>query len=42
MNFLQYADGKNDLKKIAKLINISMKEVAKIKKILLKQKLIEI
>ena len=42
MNFLQYADGKNDLKKIAKLINISIREAVKIKKILLKQKLIEI
>ena len=41
MNFLQYADGKNDLKKIAKLINISIREAVKIKKILLKQKLIE-
>jgi aminopeptidase-like protein len=42
MNFLQYADGKNDLKKISKLINLSIKEAIKIKKILLKKKLIEI
>lgn len=42
MNFLQYADGKNDLNKISKKINISIKDVKKINKILLKMKLIEI
>jgi aminopeptidase-like protein len=42
MNFLQYADGKNDLKKIAKQIHISIHLVKKINKLLLKKKLIQI
>lgn len=42
MNFLQYSDGKNDLNKISKKINVSIKNVKKINKILLKMKLIEI
>ena len=40
MNFLQYADGKNDLKKISKLIKISYKKTFKIYNILTKYKLI--
>ena len=42
MNFLQYSDGKNDLNQIAKKINIKIKDVIKINRILLKEKLIEI
>jgi aminopeptidase-like protein len=42
MDFLQYSDGKNDLNRIAKKINIKIKEAKKINKILLKEKLIEI
>jgi aminopeptidase-like protein len=42
MDFLQYSDGKNDLNKIAKKINIKIKEVKKINRILLKEKLIEV
>lgn len=42
MNFLQYSDGKNDLNKISKKINVKMKKIYKIYKILLKEKLIEI
>jgi aminopeptidase-like protein len=42
MNFIQYADGKNDLKMIAKRIKISEGLVKKINKLLLKKKLIEI
>ena len=36
MNFLQYADGKNDLKKISELIKISYKKTFKIYNILTK------
>ena len=39
-NFLQYADGKNDLKKISELIKISYKKTFKIYNILTKYKLI--
>jgi aminopeptidase-like protein len=39
-NFLQYADGKNDLKSIAKILNISSHETKKIYKILKKNNLI--
>jgi aminopeptidase-like protein len=42
MNFLQYADGTNDLKKIATLINISKNRANKIKKLLIKKKLIQL
>jgi aminopeptidase-like protein len=42
MNFLQYADGTNDLKKIATLINISKNRANKIKKILIEKKLIKL
>jgi len=42
MNFMQYADGKNDLEMIAKRIKISKNEAHKINKLLLKKKLIEI
>jgi aminopeptidase-like protein len=42
MDFLQYSDGKNDLNRIAKKINIEIKEAKKINRILLKEKLIEI
>ena len=40
MNFLQYADGRNDLNKISKLIKKNYKETFKIYDILLKYKLI--
>jgi len=40
MNFLQYADGKNDLKKISELIKLGYKETFKIYNILTKYKLI--
>tara|TARA_Y100000815_G_scaffold214206_1_gene199165 strand:- start:27 stop:866 length:840 start_codon:yes stop_codon:yes gene_type:complete len=39
-NFLQYADGKNDLKKISELIKLSYKDTFKIYNILAKHKLI--
>ena len=42
MNFLQYADGKNDLKSIAKQTHISIHLAKKINKLLLKKKLIQI
>jgi aminopeptidase-like protein len=42
MDFLQYSDGRNDLNRIAKKIDIKIKQVKKINKILLKEKLIEI
>lgn len=42
MNFMQYADGKNDLKMIAKRIKISRSLAHNINKFLLKKKLIEI
>ena len=40
MNFLQYADGKNSLKKISSLININQDQAKKIYKILIQKKLI--
>ena len=40
MSFLQYADGKNDLNKISKLIKVNYKETFKIYNILAKYKLI--
>ena len=42
MNFLQYADGKNDLNDISKKIKIKYKESKKLLNILLKNKLITI
>ena len=39
-NFLQYSDGRNDIKKISKLIKLHYKETLKIYKILLKEDLI--
>lgn len=42
MDFLQYSDGRNDLNRIAKKINIKIKQAKKINKILLKEKLIDI
>jgi aminopeptidase-like protein len=41
MNFLQYSDGKNDLNKISRLINLDKKKVLKIYKLLIKEKLIK-
>jgi aminopeptidase-like protein len=40
LNFLQYADGKNDLADISNFIKLSFKQTSKIFKILLKKKLI--
>jgi len=40
MNFLQYADGKNDLKKISKIIKTNYKTTFKLYKILIKHKLV--
>ena len=40
MNFLQYADGKNDLKKISELIKLSYKDTFKVYNILAKYKLV--
>ena len=40
MNFLQYADGKNNLEKIASIIKIDLAQAKKIYKILIKKKLI--
>jgi aminopeptidase-like protein len=40
MNFIAYSDGKNDLKKISRLINKSYLTTSKIYKILLKKKII--
>ena len=40
MNFLQYADGTNSLEKISNLINIDLKSVKKIAKILFKNNLV--
>ena len=40
VNFLQYADGKNDLMEISKLIKLSYNETLKLHKVLLKKKLI--
>ena len=39
INFLQFADGKNDLEKISKIIGISLKDCKKIYQILKKKKL---
>ena len=41
MDFLQYADGKNDLKSIGKKINLDIKLTKKIYFILKKNKLIK-
>ena len=41
MNFLQYADGKNDIFQISKLIKLNNREVLKIYKILKKEKLVQ-
>ena len=41
MNFLQYADGKNDIFQISKLIKLNDREVLKIYKILKKEKLVQ-
>jgi len=41
MNFLQYSDGKNDLNKISKMIKLKYREVLKIYRLLLKEKLIK-
>ena len=40
LNFLQYADGTNDLRKISNLIKLNYSETFKIYKILIKNKLI--
>ena len=40
MDFLQYSDGSNSLKKISKLINLDYKDIKKINSILLKNDLI--
>tara|TARA_Y100000768_G_scaffold113266_1_gene83453 strand:- start:9782 stop:11068 length:1287 start_codon:yes stop_codon:yes gene_type:complete len=40
MNFIQYADGTNDLKKISKIINLKHKDTLRIYKILKKKNLI--
>ena len=40
MNFLQYADGKNDLKKISNIIKLKFKDTLKIYKLLRKKKII--
>ena len=40
MNFLQYSDGKNDLKDISKIIKLSLKKVLDIFKLLKKKKLV--
>jgi len=42
MDFLQYSDGRNDLNRIAKKINVKIKQAKKINKILLKEKLVDI
>ena len=42
LNFLQFADGTNDLNKISKSIRLSYKETYKIYKILIKNKLISV
>lgn len=42
MNFLQYSDGKNDLTKIAKLINVNYNKALKYKNLLLKNLLINV
>ena len=40
MNFLQYADGKNDLKNISNIIKLKFKDTLKIYKLLRKKKII--
>ena len=40
MSFLQYADGKNDLKEISKLIKLKYNETLKIYNLLIKKELI--
>lgn len=40
MNFLQYADGKNDLKKISNIIKLKFKDTLKIYKLLKRKKII--
>ena len=40
MDFLQYADGRNSLKEISKIINLSFANSKKIFKTLLKKKLV--
>ena len=40
LNFLQYADGTNDLKNISSYINLNLKKTAKIFKLLYENKLI--
>jgi aminopeptidase-like protein len=40
MSFLQYADGKNDLKKISKIIKVEYKKTLKIYNILQKNRLV--
>ena len=40
MNFLQYSDGRNDLKDISKIIKLSLKKVLDIFKLLKKKKLV--
>jgi len=41
MNFIQYADGKNDLDQISKIINLKFQEVKKIYKLLKSKKVVE-
>ena len=41
MGFLQYADGKNELSDIAKILNLTLYQTRKILKVLKKNKLIE-
>ena len=42
MNFIQYSDGKNDLKLISKHTNLSLSKVQKVLKLLIKNKLVKI
>ena len=42
MNFLQYADGKNDINDIAKRIKLSSKETIKNYNLLKQKKLLEV
>ena len=41
MSFLQYADGKNELNDIAKILSLTLYQTRKILKVLKKNKLIE-
>lgn len=41
LHFLQYSDGKNDLSKISKFINIKFLETKKIYNLLIKNKLLK-